>query len=115
MSLLNPRTKVEERNCNLLLNNVHNDRRMHPRVRRHLLNHVGELDQSDSTSVLVELLNHMKQLTEELHHRHVTDDTDAHYKSEWRMVALVLDRILLLIFFIMTVFTCVVIFVNVPH
>ena len=110
------RAKLDERNCNILLNNVHERRSVQRRVRGHFSNHVSDtFDQSDSGSVLLELLGHVKQLNEELHQRHASDDTEEHYKSEWRMVALVLDRILLILFFIMTVFTCVVIFVNVPH
>ena len=71
-------------------------------------------DLSDNNTVLGELLAHVRQLNEEIHQRHIGNDADEHYKSEWRMVALILDRILLILFFIMTVFTCVVIFVNVP-
>ena len=84
------------------------------RLRRHAMDR-GEHDYADSTGILGEMLCHVKQMNEEIHQRHVSADADEQYKSEWRMVALVLDRILLILFFIMTVFTCVVIFVNVPH
>ena len=69
----------------------------------------------ESSALLSELLQHVRQINEEMHSRASSKDTDEHYKSEWRMVALVLDRILLIVFFIMTLFTCVTIFVNVPH
>ncbi len=108
---------------NILLNTIV-DRRGHPmqhRLRRQNLEHNhsafgghDNTDLTDNNAVLGELLAHVRQLNEEIHQRHIGSDADEHYKSEWRMVALILDRILLIIFFIMTVFTCVVIFVNVP-
>ena len=76
---------------------------------------LGSVASENSTALLSELLTHVRQINEEMHSRASGQDTDDHYKSEWRMVALVLDRILLIIFFIMTLFTCVTIFVNVPH
>ncbi len=86
------------------------------RLRRHALEcGENEYSSSDSAGVLGEMLCHVKQMNEEIHTRHVASDADEQYKSEWRMVALVLDRILLILFFTMTVFTCVVIFVNVPY
>ena len=72
-------------------------------------------DSGDNSSMLQELLHHVKQLTEELHQRHINSDADTHFKSEWRMVALVLDRLLLIIFFIITVLTSTVIFLNQPN
>ena len=108
---------------NILLNTIVHDRHGHPlqhRMRRqpeqnhHAFGHHDTSDLSDSNTVLGELLAHVRQLNEEIHQRHIGNDADEHYKSEWRMVALILDRILLILFFIMTVFTCVVIFVNVP-
>ena len=114
----------------ILLNNlVHNERHPSPRhlPRGRHGRHANGLDasapmdphleygSSDSNGILCELLSHVRQINEEMHARHSGKDTEEHYKSEWRMVALVLDRILLIIFFIMTLFTCVTIFVNVPH
>ena len=124
ISLLNHHTiSKEEPNYNMILLNsiVHNDRPSPRRVRSQRNHHVNNIEQAeeytctDSNSVLCELLNHVKQINEELHGRHTNQDADEVYKCEWRMVALVLDRLLLIIFFIITVFTCVVIFVNVPH
>ena len=130
ISLLNHHTNSkEEPNYNMILLNsiVHNDRpsphrvRSHQRTTNHHVNnhHLEqqqvEVDYTDSNSILCDLLSHVKQINEELHGRHTNQDADEVYKTEWRMVALVLDRLLLIIFFIMTVFTCVVIFVNVPH
>ena len=77
--------------------------------------HPEPQDFADTNAILCELLSHVKQLNEEIHQRHMTGDTDDHYKSEWRMVALVLDRILLILFFCVTVFTSTVIFINVPR
>ena len=108
---------------NILLNTIVHDRHGHPlqhRMRRqpeqnhHVFGNHDTSDLSDNNTVLGELLAHVRQLNEEIHQRHIGNDADEHYKSEWRMVALILDRILLILFFIMTVFTCVVIFVNVP-
>ena len=109
---------------NILLNTIVHDRHGHPlqhRLRRqpeqnhhHAFGNHDTSDLSDNNTVLGELLAHVRQLNEEIHQRHIGNDADEHYKSEWRMVALILDRILLILFFIMTVFTCVVIFVNVP-
>ena len=109
---------------NILLNTIVHDRHGHPlqhRMRRqpeqnhhHAFGNHDTGDLSDNNTVLGELLAHVRQLNEEIHQRHIGNDADEHYKSEWRMVALILDRILLILFFIMTVFTCVVIFVNVP-
>ena len=123
ISLLNHHpVKMEETNCNILLNTiVHNDRAHHSpsRVRRPP---PGPLDRdhghselySETGALMFEMLSHVKQMNEEIHQRHVVDDADEHYKSEWRMVALALDRILLILFFLMTLFTCIVIFINVP-
>lgn len=69
---------------------------------------------TDTNSLLCELVAHVKQINEELHMRHYDKEHDEQYKSEWQLVALVLDRCLLVIFFIMTSFICVIIFVNVP-
>ena len=66
-------------------------------------------------SIMSELLSNTRSITEEIHSRNIAKDVDDHYKSEWRMVALVLDRILLILFFLMTLFTCIVIFINVPY
>ena len=70
---------------------------------------------SDKEAIMADVLTNVRQLNEEIHSRHVTQDMDEYYKSEWRMVALVLDRLLLILFFILTVLICVTIFVNVPH
>lgn len=125
ISLLNHHTiGKEEPNYNMILLNsiVQNDRPSPRRVGSQRNHHFSSLetseaftDSSNSNSILCELLSHVKQINEEMHGRHTTKDADEVYKSEWRMVALVLDRLLLIIFFVMTVFTCVVIFVNVPH
>lgn len=90
-------------------------------LRRHIDPFISQQDYSSSFSqppqndAVPEILNHVRQLNEELHVRHVNRNMEDHYKGEWRMVALVLDRLLLITFFVMTVFTGVVIFVNVPH
>ena len=88
---------------------VHNDRP--PNRHRH---EPDLLDDPDDQSVIGDLLSHVKQLNEEIHNRHTSQEAEEHYKSEWRMVALVLDRMLLIIFFIITILTSVIIFVNVP-
>lgn len=121
MSLLNHHTvSKEENNYNMILmNNVAHNSPLRGRTRQspldHHHHHTDVTDYTDNGSVMCELLHHVKQINEELHSRHVNKDVDDHYKSEWRMVALVLDRMLLIIFFIITVFTSVVIFINVPH
>lgn len=71
------------------------------------------MEQGDS--VMQELMSHVKQINEELHQRHTAQEHEEQLKSEWRMVAHVLDRLLLILFFLMTIFTSAVIFVNIPH
>ena len=72
-------------------------------------------DNREGGVVMGDILSHVRMVNEEIHQRHVAQDADEHYKSEWRMVALVLDRILLILFFLMTSIMSIVIFVNVPH
>ena len=118
MSLLNQTVIKEENNYNMiLLNNVgHSDRPAPMRRSRRPLDPTREpVDYTDNGSVICELLHYVKQINEEMHSRHINHDVDDHYKSEWRMVALVLDRVLLILFFIITVFTSLVIFINVPY
>ena len=126
MSLLNHHQAFKDEASNsynmVLMNNItQRESRPSPGLRRAgvprrtTLDHTDSGEYSDNGSVICELLHHVKQINEELHSRNVNRDVDDHYKSEWRMVALVLDRILLIIFFIVTVFTSVVIFINVPH
>ena len=122
----------DEANCNILLNTIHHQQgggerapssargQHHQQQQQRLLRRRGlepleDVDLGDASSVMCEVLSHVRQLNEEIHNRHTASDSDHHYKSEWRMVALVLDRMLLILFFIITVFTCVVIFVNVPY
>ena len=69
---------------------------------------------SDTNTLLYELLSHVKQVNEEIHQHLSAMETDDILKSEWRLVALILDRLLLILFFIMTCFTSIVIFINVP-
>ncbi|KAK2147143.1 hypothetical protein LSH36_568g03027 [Paralvinella palmiformis] len=70
---------------------------------------------SDTNTLLYELLCHVKQVNEEIHQHLTNQETEEIFKSEWRLVALILDRLLLILFFIMTCFTSIVIFVNVPN
>ena len=134
MSLLNHNnsrnhTKMEESNCNILLNTivsnsdpVHRPLSRSSQTARHRRPGVSErpdvMDRynapPEQNEAMCDMLSHVKMLNEEIHQRHVAKDADDHYKSEWRMVALILDRILLILFFLMTTFTCVVIFINVP-
>ena len=72
-------------------------------------------DNREGGVVMGDILSHVRMVNEEIHQRHVAQDADEHYKSEWRMVALVLDRILLILFFLVTSIMSIVIFVNVPH
>ena len=72
-------------------------------------------DNQEGSVVMGDMLSHVRMINEEMHQRHVAQDADEHYKSEWRMVALVLDRIFLILFFLMTSIMSIVIFVNVPH
>ena len=99
----------------ILLNNImHNDRNSPSRrgvgsratSRHHMMGmEVPEpAEYTDSNSILCELLAHVKQINEELHIRQVDKESDDHFKSEWRII-----------FFVMTCFTCIIIFVNVPH
>ncbi len=73
-----------------------------------------DLGEGSNNEALYELVSHVKQINEELHQRYVSQDGDDQLKSEWRMIAVVLDRLLLIIFLIMTIFTSIIIFVNVP-
>ena len=120
MSLLNhnqTHAKMEETNCNILLNTIVHNERAHgqARLRRSALDRHDPTDYPDGGVVMGDMLSHVRMMNEEIHQRHVAQDADEHYKSEWRMVALILDRILLILFFLMTSFTCIVIFINVPH
>ena len=97
--------------CNILRNTLVNHDRSP--CRQYIQPEITDL--SDKETVRLELLSSVRQMNDRLHMRHSNSDKDEYYKSEWRMVALVLDRLLLIVFFIMTVFICVAIFVNVPH
>lgn len=110
----------------ILMNNViHSNGSAHSPLRAAKLHHRSHTTETPTQSnpfydnsergLLTELVFHVKQINEELRQRHITRNAVDYYKSEWRMVALVLDRILLIVFFIITVFTCVIIFINVPH
>ena len=74
----------------------------------------GDGGSGEGGSLLPELLHHVRIIADELRNKHVMDETEEQCKSEWRTVALVIDRLLLITFFIVTVFTCSVIFINVP-
>ena len=69
---------------------------------------------SDASKIMPELLHHVRIISNELQTKHKSDQQEEHYRSEWRTVALVVDRLLLITFFIITVFTTAVIFMNVP-
>ena len=72
------------------------------------------VDSGDTYGVLCELLSQVKQIGSDLHENHRVSEFDTLYKSEWRKVALVLDRLLLITFFVVTCITCGTIFINVP-
>ena len=72
------------------------------------------LEQNENANVLPEMLRYVKIICNEMQNKHQQDDRQEHFRSEWRTIALVVDRLLLITFFIVTSFTTAIIFMNVP-
>ena len=72
------------------------------------------IEQTDNANVMPELLRYVKIICGEMQGKHQQDERQEHFRSEWRTIALVVDRLLLIVFFIVTAFTTAIIFINVP-
>jgi len=64
----------------------------------------------DCYGALCELVSQCDRLCSELRHHHRSSVDADRRKAEWRSVALVLDRLLLIMFFVVTCAACVFIF-----
>ena len=60
---------------------------------------------------LNDILRHLKQFKEFTFKRQEEDNRTHYNKTEWQLIALVLDRLLLLIFTMVTITMCIIIFV----
>ena len=63
---------------------------------------------------LRELLFQVKLLNSNVIKKHDSQELANDYKTEWRLVALTLDRLLLCLFIIMTAFVITITFINIP-
>ena len=75
--------------------------------------HQGLLDTQETNRLLHHLLVTVRQIGEELHQRNRMTSLDQSYKAEWRQVARVIDRTLLIVIFVVTGCTSVAIFARV--
>jgi hypothetical protein len=72
-------------------------------------------DRSDCLNILCELASVIGQINSDLSRNNKRAHKEELRKSEWRKVALVLDRLLLITFFVITCLACTAIFANVPR
>jgi hypothetical protein len=76
---------------------------------------MDQADRPDCLNILSELTTIIDQINADLRRNYKHANNEELRKSEWRKVALVLDRLLLIAFFVVTCFACTAIFANVPR
>jgi hypothetical protein len=93
------------------MNNVNEDSPIW-RKRRHKKRDVSS--DNETHQLLGELLFHIRKMSTKTQERYATRAFEDCYKAEWRQVAQVFDRVLLITFFLMTSVTTITIFAMAP-
>ena len=97
----------------VFMNNV-NDEASSP-VWRKRRNKKREISNDNETyQLLIEILHHVRKMSTKMQERLAVKALKNCYKIEWRQVAQVCDRVLLITFFLMTTVTTITIFAMAP-